>query len=235
MINTLFKGINNLPLQGHRRKIFELEAKQRVLECTFRNIKQLRSELSYINKEAESRQEQIHGFLSAFIPEFKSYAGARFQDSRRNFSSLNSEEGSKPNIKSINGNSTDGNIDDTPHNNQRAKQKSLKESKQEIEKTFEDYKSEKRKTNILNNVPVATEVVSSVDQSKLENNTPFLKGLRLDHKSSDGKPLPLPKVEYDWTEKEHKIHKMPTYLPRLGKQVMTNSGHFEVNSGITFI
>ena len=58
-------------LQERRRKIFEVEAKQLVLQCTFRNIKQFRSALSNITKEAESRQDQIHGFLSAFIPEYK--------------------------------------------------------------------------------------------------------------------------------------------------------------------
>ena len=59
-------------IQEHRRKITELEAKQRVFECTFRNLTQMKSELNFLTREAEARDEQIQNFLSAFIPEFRS-------------------------------------------------------------------------------------------------------------------------------------------------------------------
>ena len=95
-----------------------MEAKQRVLECTFRNIKQLRSELSYITKEAESRQNHIHGFLSAFIPEFKNQrvADLGLNDSRKNSLSSESEDSEKSRFKS--------------------REKSLLETKKEREKDF---------------------------------------------------------------------------------------------------
>lgn len=63
---------NSYP-QGHKRRIQELEARQKVLECSFRGLRQLRQELVSLNRECEKNEANIHGFLSSFIPEYKSF------------------------------------------------------------------------------------------------------------------------------------------------------------------
>ena len=54
--------------QANQQRISELEARQKVFECTFRNIRQMRSELLTLQREAHVKQNQIQNFLSAFIP-----------------------------------------------------------------------------------------------------------------------------------------------------------------------
>jgi hypothetical protein len=57
--------------QSNQRKILELETKQRLIESSFRNIKQLRQELTSVNKDAQFTNEKIHSFLSTFIPDYR--------------------------------------------------------------------------------------------------------------------------------------------------------------------
>ena len=188
-------------LQEHKRKIFELEAKQRVLECTFRNIKQLRSELSYITKEAESRQNHIHGFLSAFIPEFKNQrvSDIGLNNSRKNSLSSESEGSEKIRLKS--------------------REKSLQETKKEVEDNFNRSINNDRSQPFPNNTPPSTEDFdnnkTSQTKKDLDNNL-FARTLPTNTKFDNEKSLPLPKVEYNWKEKESRTNKLPTYLPRLG-------------------
>ena len=179
-----------------------MEAKQRVLECTFRNIKQLRSELSYITKEAESRQNHIHGFLSAFIPEFKNQriADLGSKDSRKN--SLSSES------------------EDSENSRFKAREKSLIETKKEIENDFNSRCGDRSKQFQHSTPPAAGDF--SANKATENNNTKdfdnnlFARTLPPNTKVDNEKSLPLPKVEYNWKKRESRTHKIPTYLPRLG-------------------
>lgn len=215
-------------MQEHRRKIFELEAKQRVLECTFRNIKQLRSELSYINKEAETRQEHITGFLSAFIPEFKYNDATKHQNnnhSRRGSFAINTGSDRFKSKYSLNDETCDTASSSTKQNAFQGREKvSLKEQKKEVVNSFaKKYKSEKNDgaSSPITTPPAASELegISTATKNKSEN--PFLKNLIPKHSSSPEEgsgSLPLPKVEYDWHEvKPRHLNKLPIYLPRLGK------------------
>ena len=179
-----------------------MEAKQRVLECTFRNIKQLRSELSYITKEAESRQNHIHGFLSAFIPEFKNQrvADLGLNDSRKNSLSSESDGSEKQQFKS--------------------REKSLLQTKKEVENKFNHDRGD-RSNPFQNSTPPAagdfdTHKETVNKNSKDFDNDLFARTLPTNTKTDNEKSLPLPKVEYNWKERESRTHKIPTYLPRLG-------------------
>ena len=53
-----------LILQEKQQRIAELEAKQRVLESSFRKIFRLHQELDFIQKEAEKRNEDSKQFVA---------------------------------------------------------------------------------------------------------------------------------------------------------------------------
>ena len=228
MICILFSHASSL--QEHRRKIFELEAKQRVLECTFRNIKQLRSELSYITKEAESRQDQIHGFLSAFIPEFKNYRNSELNSNSSRKNSMSSS-GSDEKVKTQFG--TDNRLPLQEKNNilpNKPREKSLQDTKKEVENNFARHNSDRLLPFPPSTAPANGDVVcearSEKDTKEEVTDNPFAKSLAINIKSDDGKILPLPKVEYNWKERDAKVHKIPTYLPRLGKNVIYHTFDF---------
>ena len=65
-----YDSISN-DFQEHKRRIVELEARQRVLECSFRGLRQLRQELVSLNRECEKNESNIQGFLSSFLPEYR--------------------------------------------------------------------------------------------------------------------------------------------------------------------
>ena len=177
-----------------------MEAKQRVLECTFRNIKQLRSELSYITKEAESRQDHIQGFLSAFIPEFKNYRNSEVSTNTSRKGSLLPVGEEKTKSHSENTNSSTVQERNTPSSN-KTREKSLQETKKEVENNFAD----RLLPTPSCTPPAAGDFVNH-----------FPKNLSVANKFDEGKCLPLPKIEYNWKERESSQNKMPTYLPRLG-------------------
>ena len=57
--------------QTNEKKIHELETKQRIIESSFQNLRQLKQEFSYINQEAQFNNENIHSFLSSFLPDYR--------------------------------------------------------------------------------------------------------------------------------------------------------------------
>jgi hypothetical protein len=70
-IKSRFANDFQITFQEHKRRIVELEARQRVLECSFRGLRQLRQELVSLNRECEKNENNIHGFLSSFLPEYR--------------------------------------------------------------------------------------------------------------------------------------------------------------------
>ena len=75
--NKLEKGVMNLfynesfLFQTNEKKIHELETKQRIIESSFQNLRQLKQEFSHINQEAQFNNENIHSFLSSFLPDYR--------------------------------------------------------------------------------------------------------------------------------------------------------------------
>lgn len=67
-----------------QQKILELEAKQRLIECSFRNLRQLRQELASVDKEAQFNNQQIHQFLSSFLPDYKLQQVNKTSDANNN-------------------------------------------------------------------------------------------------------------------------------------------------------
>ena len=65
--------INNISFlfQTNEKKIHELETKQRIIESSFQNLRQLKQEFSHINQEAQFNNENIHSFLSSFLPDYR--------------------------------------------------------------------------------------------------------------------------------------------------------------------
>ena len=57
--------------QTNEKKIHELETKQRIIESSFQNLRQLKQEFSHINQEAQFNNENIHSFLSSFLPDYR--------------------------------------------------------------------------------------------------------------------------------------------------------------------
>ena len=57
--------------QTNEKKIHELETKQRIIESSFQNLRHLKQEFSHINQEAQFNNENIHSFLSSFLPDYR--------------------------------------------------------------------------------------------------------------------------------------------------------------------
>ena len=157
--------------------------------------------MSYITKEAESRQNHIHGFLSAFIPEFKNQrvADLGLNDSRKNSLSSESDGSEKQQFKS--------------------REKSLLQTKKEVENKFNHDRGD-RSNPFQNSTPpaagdFATHKETVNKTSKDFDNNLFARTLPTNTKTNNEKSLPLPKVEYNWKERETRTHKVPTCLPRL--------------------
>ena len=102
------------------------------------------------------------------------------------------------------------------------REKSLLETKNEVQNNFALNNSDRLLPFPSGIVPspadVTCETSSKIDNKEEENDNPFSKNLDINIKSIDGKSLPLPKVEYNWKERETRVHRIPTYLPRLGNE-----------------
>ena len=48
-----------------------MEAKQKLIETSFKSLRQLKQEFGKINQEAQFNNENIHTFLSAFLPDYR--------------------------------------------------------------------------------------------------------------------------------------------------------------------
>ena len=176
--------------------------------------------MSYITKEAESRQDQIHGFLSAFIPEFKNYRNSELNSNSSRRSSISSSV-SDENVKTQFG--TNNRLPSQQNNNilpNKLREKSLQETKKEVENNFARHNSDRLLPLPPANADIVCEARSAKDTKEEVTDNPFSKNLAINIKSDDGKSLPLPKVEYNWKEREAKVHKIPTYLPRLGNNLV---------------
>ena len=163
--------------------------------------------MSYITKEAESRQNHIHGFLSAFIPEFKNQrvSDLGLNNSRKNSLSSESEGSEKIRLKS--------------------REKSLQETKKEVEDNFNrGIKANRSQPSPNSTHPLTddfdTHKTSQNNTKKDLDNNLFARTLPTNTKFDNEKSLPLPKVEYNWKARESRTHKLPTYLPRLGSALI---------------
>ena len=168
----------------------------------------MRSELSHITKEAESRQDQIQGFLSAFIPEYKNHRNSELSssDSRKSSISCASDNKNSQNLDVCN----DARVRETISTN-KFQEKSLQKTKKEVENSFERKAVDHLSKSSPNTIPTIP------DKNDTDENNPFSKNLAIHPQTDDGQSLPLPTVEYNWKERDSKLNGIPGYLPRLGK------------------
>ena len=168
----------------------------------------MRSELSHITKEAESRQDQIQGFLSAFIPEYKNHRNSELSssDSRKSSISCASDNKNSQNLDVCN----DARVRETTSTN-KFHEKSLQNAKKEVENSFE----RKALDHLSKSSPSTIPTIPA--QNDTDENNPFSKNLAIHPQTDDGQSLPLPTVEYNWKERDSKLNGIPGYLPRLGK------------------